>query len=103
MTLQKNLLQITQAIIVPAKMAAFTVNNLPSIVLRLGMVRRSGSPPSMVPTGQIYLQNEGAPIPYLFTTRAGNRNTNMTRSAYLIYVRGLYMRFFTDGILCRSS
>lgn len=66
-TLQKNLQILKHPTSVITRITIFTENNVPITRRSSGCVKRSGIPPSSVPTGQIYSQNAGTPkIPAFF-------------------------------------
>ena len=74
----------------------FHVNNVPNIAAIDGLPRASGIPPSIVPAGQIYLQNAG----YSFI--AESTKTKTTNITYLSFDNAFVILFFFifgDGIL----
>ena len=70
-TRQKNLSTVAHPISTIDKTIILSANKFPSTDRNSGRVAINGSPASNVPTGQMYSQNVGAPIPAKSVTVAG--------------------------------
>lgn len=89
------------------KMATFHLNKKPIAERKVLFIKTSGIPPSKVPTGQIYLQNQGFPKPVISITNIGRIITKTVRIIKRMHRRIFSpfnsLTFFTKGILNNKS
>ena len=101
--MQKNLYTKKLAITTTASIVTFNAKTPPNVCLNSLCVLSNGIPPSSVPTGQMYLQNAGSPIPKKFVTIIGSNNTKTTKIMYFMRVIHLGSFTFFTGNLFKSS
>lgn len=66
----------------------FHAVSIPAALRRPSLAIKSGTAPSIVPAGQIYLQNNGSPSP-IITYAAGGPTQTSAKNTYLPYVNFL--------------
>ena len=107
MYLQNGLYIIIENNKIAIKMATFHLNKKPIAERKLSFIKTRGTPPSSVPTGQIYLQNQGFPNPVISIMNIGRIITKTARIKNRMPLRNFspfnFRTFFTKGILNSKS
>lgn len=84
---------------------SFKLNKLPSPNLKDGFLIARGIAPSMIPCGQIYLQNMGGTTSYLSPSTRVIASISPNSITYFMYLKGFsfFVLNFLEGIFANRS